>query len=481
MRRWLAMLCALVVAVAIPASAAAGRVFKETDHSVNLYCDGIIDTSGTWFAFAGVGISDQSGAFGGLDAWHALVPSGAPDITSNPDQPVAATWDGSILSGSIPVVDVASGDALGDATFSATLTPLGEPSFFSDSFRDGNRHIRFDGTSQPFQPSGTLSLPGGVTFDLSNCYADESTVTFSATNPNAYTASYSQRFVGCELSNTAGDTGNIFIDLSGDFLFVDAQVSLAGSTSLIGATYEGPPYTDPLTVALQTYDPETGEPTADGGSLTLSATATDQTFTELLRNANARRLTKGTVIDIEGTLTIAGHTFDLGACIGQSSTTKEIATFPAGPKPGGKVPSNDLPSGAITLKAGRSVTIQTKGTAPDAEAPFACLTFTDPVTGEPFSVPVGNTVWYTFTGTGSPMTIDTAGSDYDTVVAIYTLSGDEYVPVPGGCVDDTALDPIGRTLQASVTIPTVAGTVYYVQIGGFPDSSTYGNLRVVLR
>ena len=39
-----------------------------------------------------------------------------------------------------------------------------------------------------------------------------------------------------------------------------------------------------------------------------------------------------------------------------------------------------------------------------------------------FEIPVGYTVWYKFLGTGSPMTIDTAGSDYDTVTALYTAS-----------------------------------------------------------
>ena len=54
--------------------------------------------------------------------------------------------------------------------------------------------------------------------------------------------------------------------------------------------------------------------------------------------------------------------------------------------------------------------------------------------------------------------------------------------MPGACVDDVpTLDPIGRTLQAAVTFDTVAGTSYYVQIGGFPQSFPYGNLRVAVR
>jgi hypothetical protein len=116
-----------------------------------------------------------------------------------------------------------------------------------------------------------------------------------------------------------------------------------------------------------------------------------------------------------------------------------------------------------------------------AEAPFECLTFTDPATGVPFEIPVGYTVWYAFVGTGDPVTIDTSGSDYDTVAAVYTRSGTTYSPVVDGCVDDTPTAPFGRSLQAVVTIPTLAGTTYYVQVGGFPEAFAYGNLHVLLR
>ena len=112
---------------------------------------------------------------------------------------------------------------------------------------------------------------------------------------------------------------------------------------------------------------------------------------------------------------------------------------------------------------------------------FECEVFED-TPGTTFEVPISNTVWYRFTGTGGPVTVDTAGSDYDTVVAVYTADGSGgYTPVPGGCVDDVPLAPVGRTLQAKVTIQTIAGTAYYVQIGGFPEAFTYGNLKVSIR
>lgn len=48
----------------------------------------------------------------------------------------------------------------GNATFSATLTPTGDPVPFDDRFREGNSWHQFTGTSQPMDPSGTLQVGG---------------------------------------------------------------------------------------------------------------------------------------------------------------------------------------------------------------------------------------------------------------------------------------------------------------------------------
>ena len=55
-------------------------------------------------------------------------------------------------------------------------------------------------------------------------------------------------------------------------------------------------------------------------------------------------------------------------------------------------------------------------------------------------------------GTGTEVTIDTAGSDFDTAIAVYTAAAHGSLePVDGACVDDVPLEPVGRTLQAAVT------------------------------
>src|SRR5262245_37771278 len=68
----------------------------------------------------------------------------------------------------------------------------------------------------------------------------------------------------------------------------------------------------------------------------------------------------------------------------------------------------------------------------------------------------GKSVWYRYTAsTNSLLTADTNGSDYDTVLSVYTGSCGAFTPVPGGCDDD------GGTIPAScVTFLAPAGTTY---------------------
>jgi hypothetical protein len=78
-------------------------------------------------------------------------------------------------------------------------------------------------------------------------------------------------------------------------------------------------------------------------------------------------------------------------------------------------------------------------------------------------------------GTGGPVTIDTAGSDFDTVLGVYTGSPGSFTQV--ACVDDV-FEP-DFSLQARVTIETIAGVTYYVQAGGFGGDA--GHLQLVIR
>ncbi len=92
--------------------------------------------------------------------------------------------------------------------------------------------------------------------------------------------------------------------------------------------------------------------------------------------------------------------------------------------------------------------------------------------------PVGRSVWYSFVGTGEPVRLDTAGSSFDTAIAVYR-SG------KGGLREVACEDNLEQpyplplaSLQAELEMPTVRGVTYYVQVGGvFAD---YGRLVLTL-
>jgi len=96
---------------------------------------------------------------------------------------------------------------------------------------------------------------------------------------------------------------------------------------------------------------------------------------------------------------------------------------------------------------------------------------------------MGHIVWYTVIGTGGPISIDTSGSDFDTVVAVFAPDGEGFTEV--ACDDDVEYVPIGVSYQAVVTFDSEAGVDYYVEVGGFANIFTgdaqSGRLRVTVR
>ena len=142
-------------------------------------------------------------------------------------------------------------------------------------------------------------------------------------------------------------------------------------------------------------------------------------------------------------------------------------------------PANDAPAGAIALAAGKEATVNTAGASGAPEVPLECMADPEGAAG------VTNTVWFTVTGAG-PMTIDTAGTRFDSVVAVYVRhAAGGLTPVPEACVDDTwtPLGPMLRVLnlQASVTFDAEPGVTYFVQAGGTEADRNVGTLRVAVR
>ena len=469
--RSLAVILALVALVGLPASASAKPPDKGSDHFVEIYCDPLINGAGAATLYATV--SDLNGAdaytafWAGATGTFASQPTLERDFESAP----TVTLAGSTMTGSIPLLDDAFQPA-GSATFTATLSPGGAPVPIDDQFRDGNRWFRQTGTLTPLAVTGSLVMPGAGTFDLAACAGADISINFFGTNPNATVFRFENRYADCPLDFGDGVEGFLFMGFDGESdVFIDAGlfrpdgsgIAMFGMGTLTGGTIEA---------TLEAFDPGTGDPLGTG-SVSATITATGERFSYTLTNASGRSRVSGDVYDVAGTVTFPGEIVaDLGACVSADQRVKEVFTNPQGPKPSGKTPRNDLPTGAIAIAPGARTSTSTRGASPASEAPFECL-------GD---LPVGHTVWYQIAGTGGTITVDTAGSDYDTVAAVYTSpSTGVYAPVDGACVDDVPLVPVGRTLQSAVSFVTVAGTTYYIQIGGFPEAVTYGNLRVAVR
>lgn len=89
-----------------------------------------------------------------------------------------------------------------------------------------------------------------------------------------------------------------------------------------------------------------------------------------------------------------------------------------------------------------------------------------PQSGEPEASTVSNSVWWRWQpGTNSPATIDTQGSDFDTILSVYT----------GSAVNALTLvarnDNDGNFSSSRVAFTPAAGTTYYVAVTGFEGSA----------
>jgi hypothetical protein len=90
---------------------------------------------------------------------------------------------------------------------------------------------------------------------------------------------------------------------------------------------------------------------------------------------------------------------------------------------------------------------------------------------------IGSTLWFSFTAPGPGTAVFTSfgANNFDTVLQVYQGAG----TTPIGCNDQDPTQPPGFTNGSRVTIPTVAGQQYLVQVGGFYGAqSTWGGMSV---
>lgn len=450
-------LAAAVLLVA-PVSAAPAQRVSDTEHI--MFCEELTGADGT--AFLVIGESEQFGSFADAAYWPPNAPP--PNDPAWVAMTADADFDGTTVTATILMVEYVPspdeppfGDPVGNAVVEATLTPDGEPMpyRFGDSF--GNQLTRREGTVQAFTVEGSLTMPDGATFYLSSCVAFSDTYTQFSNAPAAFVSHFSSFDLNCgwetddgfvSLFATAGEFGGfteLFIVDGEDAYFGFPSSDLTLTTQAFASSYD-----------IVSAD-EGGDPV---GSATASATLTEgdrvnERFMDgpfKLHVVGQEYLVDGSLsLTLDGTTTV--FPMDEMSCFAADARVMEQFSLRQGPK--GRPLVNDAPEDALPIAIGETITVRsTGGTALEPEAPCV-MSFPD---GD-FDVPLGHTAWWTFTGTGSDVTVDTAGSTFDTIVGVYVEDSGSLAQM--GCNDDD------ESLQARLTVSTEAGVTYYVQVGGF--------------
>lgn len=327
------------------------------------------------------------------------------------------------------------GQSVGDAALESTFTTIGDPQPFDERYRDGNVRYHDTGFAQGLEVTGTLTALGTV-FDLTGCIGSVGHVRSTATSPDAFVSvSHGFRTLNCFFETADGFVFlSAFADRHGTFADIDTSSGFGfDETAVFTATA--------FHASFELLDPETGVPT--GETATADATLTASTPQTSI-NGHAKRVARD--LAVEGTLFVPGMgEFDMSSCEAEYVLHEQFLRTTPHVRP----PANDVPDDAIAIAPGETVQVRTGGAAPLGEAGTSCLN------GEP----PGYSVWYTLVGTGGQVTLDPAGSDFDTVIAVYTREGDTFTEV--SCIDDD------DDLAGALTFDTDAGVTYWVQVGGF--------------
>lgn len=441
----------------MPAVASADQAVRLTEHFVDFNC---------FFAENLVVGASANSRFGSFAFVESPALRGATESVTVVEEGGGATMDAEI-----PLFD-GEGNPAGEAVLHAVLTPNGQNEVIDPSrFREGNRWINtLGGLIRAMDVSGSVELPTGpMDLVIGDCFGGIGDIQIFETNPHTFVLDNSGVFIDCHWQTSDGGEAGLFAinDSFGTFadafliapryeVFVDGPVQVALDATSLEATLEMANFL-------------TQEPVTATASATLAALGDPVKSVILFQDGRVRHTEQRLIPD--GTLAFTtGHQFTLDgeACFSTVFDDHVIETAPAGPKPGEPSAVNDTREGAVPLQVGKVVNDQTRNTAiaPEQAALEGCS--------------FGHTLWYRFTGTGGPVTIDTAGSNFDTVIAVY--DGDSTL----ACIDDVFFEPAGVTLQAALTIDhTVQGTTYFVQAGGFDpgiftgvSEPEFGRLRI---
>ena len=149
--------------------------------------------------------------------------------------------------------------------------------------------------------------------------------------------------------------------------------------------------------------------------------------------------------------------------LGVVATSFLFGSF-GGSRPVFAAPANDQLAGAIAVGSLPFANVQDTTTATleagEPQPPASCAT-----------AAIGNTIWYSFTAPASARyQVDTIGSNYDTIVAVFTGSSFPLSPVVENAVA-VCNDETTSGTQSRLQFNASAGVTYRIQVGGFDSDS----------
>lgn len=444
MRRKLARSGAIGVAVCglvasgIPAAAVAPQ--EWVDQGTRIECSASTDATEVFF--------------GGFFAPDGSLADGGGGVMTDEQSYWVDSAEGSLHDGSwsltLHLIAELDGTPAGSVQAEGAASPIGEPFTIDERFRDGNAWVTQEGSVQPLMVSGAIVAGTGVGADLVGtelgCGGETVDVTFGGTNP----ATRIYRWSGSTANCAIGEDGVFWLDAQGAEAYGLVALGIDWDLGTADLVAEGVLAVDEQSV---TGTLEVVQPPESGGQVVIDLSIGSAIDKGHLRETwrQGAGFERFTLFPLTGTIALPdGTVLEVPDCTLRDSTYKVRDSMRAGQKPGGKAPANDLPSGALALGIGDSVSVSTRGAADFAEVP--CIA----AWGE--ELPFGRTVWYWLQGTGDVVRLSTEGSDFDTVLGVYDESLGQVA-----CVDDT--EETG--LQASLDLPTDLGTAYLVQVGGF--------------
>ena len=458
MRRVAALVVVLFVGSAAPVSA--NQVLKFTLHAEGASCYAVPTDLGV-ATFSGV-VYDGFFTDATLDVWSDDPSATEPVLTRDYSLDPTIVFGPGTVTMSIPLLPA------GVAAVEGTLTP--SETYSSDwAYRNGNTWARLHRHGTYFTFSGTLALPGlsgPVAFGPDGCLGVDDYADYFENAAHSTVTTYIDQthFGWCSAENAAGAVAYAFLELDATgFLALEGGAQDAGGALVV---YSGGGTLDAGgAVSFDTFEFNLtiGEPTT--GSASFTVLDQGQRFRDKFRLRQHIELARGSLIDVSGTLQTSFGSFHIESCTLAMIDYRVIITPSNGPKPGGRAPANDLPSGAIAVHGGDRVTLATKGAQVSGEA----ICHLHSIFGD-FDILPQYTVWYTIAGTGSSVTVDATASDFLAWACVYADGPDASAQVA-----------VGASTDGPVTFDTELGSTYWVQLGGDNYDVPYGTLKLAIR